>query len=94
MAERLRATRDRTRFRIIEGNIMTNQVWVLCKRAGRTTAALAKSSELPRWAKVGLLFAALPIPGPFDEIAGAIIVFILMNSRHRATVKAEWVATS
>ena len=72
---------------------MTNQAWVLCKRASRTTAALAKSSELPRWAKVGLLFAVLPIPGPFDEIAGAIVVFILINSKHRETVKAEWLAT-
>ena len=72
---------------------MTNRAWVLCKRASRTTAALARSSELPRWAKVGLLFAVLPIPGPFDEIAGAIIVFILINSKHRATVKTEWLAT-
>ena len=72
---------------------MTNRVWVLCKRASRTTSALARSSELPRWAKVGLLFAVLPIPGPFDEIAGAIIVFVLINSKHRATVKAEWLAT-
>jgi len=72
---------------------VTNRVWVLCKRASRTTSALARSSELPRWAKVGLLFAVLPIPGPFDEIAGAIIVFVLINSKHRATVKAEWLAT-
>ena len=77
----------------IKLNALLNQAWVLCKRASRTTAALAKSSELPRWAKVGLLFAVLPIPGPFDEIAGAIVVFILINSRHRETVKAEWLAT-
>lgn len=32
---------------------MASRAWILCKRASRTTAALARSSELPRWAKAG-----------------------------------------
>ena len=72
---------------------LITRAWVLCKRASRTAAALPRTSAIPGWAKIGLVFALLPIPGPFDEIAGAIIVFVLINSRHRKTVTTEWRAT-
>jgi len=60
------------------------------RKAGRTLNALALSPVVPRWAKVGILVALLPIPGPVDEIVGAVVVWALLRGVHRATVLAVW----
>ena len=63
------------------------------KRASRVARALTLSPAIPRWAKVLLLVALLPVPGPFDEIMGAVVVWVLLRGVHRATVLNVW-ATS
>ena len=44
---------------------------------------------VPRWARWGIWFALLPVPGPFDEIVGAIVISLLWI-RHREKVRTAW----
>jgi hypothetical protein len=66
----------------------------LAQRLARTGKLIARDKALPRWARFGLLAAALPVPGPFDEIVGAVIAGALLRSRHRGRIVAAWQSTS
>lgn len=48
--------------------------------------------RVPRWAQYGIVFALLPIPGPFDEVIGALVVTLLWV-RHRDLVRETWEET-
>ncbi|TMM25028.1 MAG: hypothetical protein E6F95_03150 [Actinobacteria bacterium] len=58
-------------------------------RVGRFVKGLARDENIPRWAKVLLGFAALPIPGPVDEGAGLIVASFLLL-RRRDVVARHW----
>ncbi len=47
----------------------------------RFLKALARDPAVPAPLRWLLLFAALPIPGPVDELAGALALFLLRRLR-------------
>lgn len=50
----------------------------------RVARALATDTELPRWLRWLVLFGALPIPGPVDDVALVVAAVILVTFyRHR-----------
>lgn len=59
------------------------------RRLARFASGLARDPSVPRWAKGLLLFAALPLPGPFDEAVGVVVGAFLL-ARHRHTVVRHW----
>ncbi len=50
-------------------------------RGVRFLKALAADPDVPRTIRWLLLFAVLPIPGPVDELAGALALFLLRRLR-------------
>ena len=50
-------------------------------RSVRFLKALASDPAVPRPLRWLLLFAVLPIPGPVDELAGALALFLLRRLR-------------
>jgi len=50
-------------------------------RTVRFLKALAADPAVPRPIRWLLLFAVLPIPGPVDELAGALALFLLRRLR-------------
>ncbi len=50
-------------------------------RTVRFLKALARDPDVPRPLRWLLLFAVLPIPGPVDEVAGALALFLLRRLR-------------
>jgi hypothetical protein len=65
----------------------------LAHRAVRTGRAMAGDRTLPLWARYGFVLASLPIPGPFDEVVGGVLVVALLRGRHAGTVRRHWAAT-
>ncbi len=57
--------------------------------SGRLAVRLVKHPDVPRPLRWLLVFAAMPVPGPFDEIAGGLGVLVLMRVR-RTLVLELW----
>lgn len=49
--------------------------------SGRLAAALVRHPDVPRPLKWLLAAALLPIPGPFEELAGGLAVLLLLRVR-------------
>jgi hypothetical protein len=59
-------------------------VWrnrLLLHDSGKLAVRLVKHPEVPRPLRWVLAVAVMPIPGPFEEIAGALGVLLLMRLR-------------
>ncbi len=51
------------------------------KRVARFTKLMVKHPGIPRPLRWALGLAALPVPGPFDELVGVAVIGILMVIR-------------
>lgn len=49
------------------------------RRHLRVARALATDPSIPRWLRVLLIFGALPIPGPVDNVALIVAMVILFT---------------
>ena len=58
-------------------------------RAARFLKALARDPDVPPPLRWLLVVAVLPIPGPVDELAGALALFLLRRLRP-GTVARHW----
>ena len=56
-------------------------------RSVRFLKALARDPDVPRPVRWLLLFAVLPIPGPIDELAGALALILLRRLRPGAVAR-------
>lgn len=54
---------------------------------------VAGDRAVPAWAKGLLAVAALPLPGPVDELLGLLVVAFLL-ARHRDLVRRHWRASA
>jgi hypothetical protein len=59
------------------------------RRHLRVARSIAADPAIPRWLRALLVFGALPIPGPVDDVALVVGVIILVI-RHRATVAEHY----
>jgi hypothetical protein len=57
--------------------------------SGRLAVRLVRHPDVPRPVRWLLIVAVMPIPGPFDEIAGAVAALVLMRVRP-ALVSQVW----
>lgn len=58
----------------------------------RAAKSLAKDRRLPRWLRVVLVVACLPIPGPVDNIV-QVMVLGIVAARYRPVLVDAWVST-
>lgn len=62
---------------------------LLLADSGRLAARLVRHPDVPRPLRWLLVVSVMPIPGPFEEIAGALAVVVLLRVRP-ALVSQVW----
>jgi hypothetical protein len=71
-------------FAVLLGAAVGVVVWTnraLLHDSGRLAVRLVKHPEVPRPLRWLLVVAVMPIPGPFEEIAGGLAVLLLLRLR-------------
>ncbi len=63
-------------------------LWAAARRGGRFGKILFRDKRIPRWLRWGFV-AALPIPGPVDEIVLILVLAVLLIWR-REIVSEAW----
>jgi hypothetical protein len=56
--------------------------------SGRLAVVLVKHPDIPRPLRWLLVVAVLPIPGPFEEIAGGLAILLLLRVRPGLVARA------
>lgn len=67
------------------------RVWGFVRHVARAGKALATDRTLPRWLRVVLVVACLPIPGPVDNLVqiGAVVIVAIW---YRPALINAWVS--
>lgn len=67
--------------------------WQALRHVLRCGRHLATSPDLPRWLRALLIFGALPVPGPLDDLC-LIMAVGIMAVFYRPALRAAWTTTA